>query len=45
MVLLEARVFGASGVQWDPSFVDIGGLDTQSGVYMGGDLRTSVDII
>ena len=35
---------GAGGVQWEPFFVDIGGLDTQRGVYIGG-LRPSVDII
>ena len=35
---------GVGGVQWEPFFVGIGGLDMQRGVYIGG-LRPSVDIM
>ena len=35
---------GVGGVQWEPFFVGIGGLDKQRGVYTGG-LMPSVDIM
>ena len=37
----EGVAIGAGGVQYEPSVVGIGVLDTQKGVYIGG-LRLSV---